>query len=41
MFSRCKNSVGMLDVGSREVLHARLEGCKGNDDLRIIVSKCV
>lgn len=39
MLSWCKNSVGMLDVGAREILHARLKGGKCNDDLIIIVSK--
>lgn len=38
MLSWCKNGVGMLNVGARKVLHARLKGGKCNNNLMTMVS---
>ena len=34
--ARVENGVGMVDVCTREILHRRLQGGQGNDDLCLI-----
>lgn len=41
VFSGGEDCVGMLDVRSRKVLDARLEGGECDDNLIIVVSKCL